>query len=57
MTFQASSGFSLEEMFSPNSENIPHYLMQGFSEKFEVDLWEGLHKVMLKTFEKMEEGN
>jgi hypothetical protein len=31
--------------------------MKGFSEKFEVELWEGFHKVMISTFEKMQEGD
>jgi hypothetical protein len=31
--------------------------MKGFSEKLELELWEGFHKVMIATFEKMQEGD
>lgn len=51
------AGFSIADVFAEDAENIPHYLMKGFSEKFELDLWEGFHKIMLGTFEKMQEGD
>lgn len=50
---QASAGFSLADVFAEDANDVPSYIMQGFSEKFEIDLWEGFHKVMLSTFEKM----
>jgi len=52
-----STGFSLEDMFAEGAEPFPTFFMQGFSEKIDIKLWEGFHKVMLATFDKMEEGD
>lgn len=57
VTAQFAAGFSLEEMFGEEADPIPNYLMKGFSEKFDIKLWDGFHKTMLSTFKAMQEGD
>lgn len=57
VTVQCSTGFSVKDVFAEDAEPIPNYAIKGFSEKLDVELWEGFHKVMISTFEKMQEGD
>lgn len=52
-TASVSAGFSPKEIFLPDAEFLPNYVLKGFSEKFDISLWDGFHKVMINMFEKM----
>lgn len=41
------TGFNFDQLFAEDAEPVGNYVMKGMSEKIQVNLWDGFHKVII----------